>query len=105
MVRLVVELDGQVVANGQLTLGRHTGEIGSLVVAPSCRRRGIGRVLLDALIERARRRGVRVLEIAARADASWVRAWYERQGFVLVEERVLPRDERVVLLRMGHLSG
>lgn len=105
MVRLVAELDGEVVANGQLTFDGHSGEIGSLVVAPSCRQRGIGRVLLEALIEQARRRGVCVLEIAAHAEASWVRAWYERQGFVPVEERVLPRDECVVLLRMGHLSG
>jgi GNAT superfamily N-acetyltransferase len=105
MVRLVAELDGQIVASGQLTLARRTGEIGSLVVAPSCRQWGIGRVLLEALIEQARRRGVRVLEIAAHAEAAWVCAWYERQGFVPVGERVLPHDERVVLLRMGLPSG
>jgi GNAT superfamily N-acetyltransferase len=104
MVRLVAEADGHVVASGQLTLDRYTGEIGSLVVASSYRRRGIGSALLEALIEQARRHGGRTLQISAGIQVPWVCAWYERHGFVRVGEHMLPRDERVVLLRMDLLS-
>jgi ribosomal protein S18 acetylase RimI-like enzyme len=99
MVRLVAELDGQVVASGQLAIHRREGEIGSLVVAPACRRRGIGAALLRALIAEAGARQVLALEIAARSDVCWLRAWYRRLGFVPCEERVLPGDERVTVLR------
>jgi ribosomal-protein-alanine N-acetyltransferase len=100
MARLVAEVEGQVVGNGQLSIRRGKGEIGSLVVAPSYQQRGIGGALLGALVDEARRRGLVEVEIAANAAAPWIRAWYERRGFSFVEERTLPRDERVAVLRM-----
>ena len=100
MVRLVAEVGGQVVGNGQLTIHHRKGEIGSLVVAPSHRRRGIGNALLLALIAEARERGLREVELAVGVAPPWVRAWYERRGFRFVRERVLPGDERVAVLRM-----
>ena len=100
VVRLVAEVGGQVVGNGQLSIHRGKGEIGSLVVAPSYRRQGVGGALLEALIDEARRRGLGQVEIAANTAAPWLRAWYERRGFSFVEERMLPQDERVALLRM-----
>jgi GNAT superfamily N-acetyltransferase len=99
MVRLVAEVGGQVVGNGQLSIHRGKGEIGSLVVAPSYRRQGIGGALLGALLDEARGRGLLEVEIAADVAAPWLRAWYERRGFSFVEERTLPRDERVAVLR------
>jgi N-acetylglutamate synthase-like GNAT family acetyltransferase len=98
-VRLVTEVDGQVVANGQLSILRDQGEIGSLVVAPAYRRRGIGTMLIDALIVEARRRQVHTIEITARLDAPWVQVWYQRLGFVYVDEHDFG-DERVAVLQM-----
>jgi N-acetylglutamate synthase-like GNAT family acetyltransferase len=105
MERLVAEVDGHAVGNGQLTIRRREGEIGSLVVAPAHRRRGIGRSILAALVSRAAQHGVQVLEIAATEEAVWLRAWYERLGFVPSERQILPRGQRIVVLRMVLASG
>jgi GNAT superfamily N-acetyltransferase len=81
MVRLVAEVDGQVVGQGELAIHRRQGEIGSLIVSPSHRRQGIGRALLRALIDAARERDLARVEIAASREAPWTEAWYEREGF------------------------
>jgi len=100
MVRLVAETDSQVVANGQLTILHDRGEIGSLVVAAPCRRRGIGTALVQALIEKAREHNVHTLEISARADMPWIQAWYRRLGFVFQGNHTFPDQEQVVMLQM-----
>jgi GNAT superfamily N-acetyltransferase len=100
VVRLVAEVEGQVVANGQLTFLRDKGEIGSLVVAAPYRRRDIGTALIHALIERARERDMRTLELSAPADVPWIQAWYQRLGFVPQGTHTYPGEERVVILNM-----
>jgi len=100
MARLVAEVGGHAIANGQLTVHRRRGEIGSLVVAPVYRRQGIGSALLETLTERARAGCVELIEIAARQDMPWVQAWYQRRGFVPhgVEDR--PGEGHVVVLHL-----
>ena len=99
MLRLVAEVDGQVIGGGQLAIYRRDAEIGSLVVAPAWRRRGIGAALLKALIGAAEARGVPALELMASGDVPWLQSWYRRLGFSGDGERVLPGDERVVVMR------
>ena len=101
MLRLVVEADGQVVANGQLTIRRSWGEIGSLIVAPRYRRQGIGKALLGALVKEAHKRQVHTLEILADPAVPWLQAWYQEHGFSYCGAKILPRDERVAVLRMS----
>lgn len=91
IVRLVAEVDGQAVGNAQLTQWGQRGEIGSLVVAPDYRRRGIGRQLLAALIEEAERRGLDPLEIHASEDDPFLVEFYEQMGFCRVEGAEEPR--------------
>jgi N-acetylglutamate synthase-like GNAT family acetyltransferase len=100
LVRLVVEVDGRVVANGQLTLQGAQAEIGSLVVGSRYRSKGIGRQLLRALVAEARRQGIPSLVLTVSVLAPAVRAWYEREGFACTGERTLPRDERVWVMEM-----
>ena len=100
MVRLIAQVDRQVIANGQLAIHRRDGEIGSLVVAHEHRKQGIGGALLDALISEAWKKGVRTLEVWARSDLSWLQAWYQRRGFVFHANKTLPGGESVVVLRM-----
>ena len=85
IVRLVAEVDGQVVGNAQLTEWKLRGEIGSLVVSPGHRRRGIARTLLTALIKEADRRGLDSLEIRASENKPHLIAFYHRMGFDRVE--------------------
>jgi N-acetylglutamate synthase-like GNAT family acetyltransferase len=100
LVRLVAEVDGRAVGNAQLTLQGPQAEVGSLIVAPLYRQRGIGRQLLRALVAEARRQGVRSLVLTASVEEPWLRAWYEREGFACSGERALPREERVWMLNM-----
>jgi ribosomal protein S18 acetylase RimI-like enzyme len=99
MVRLVAVTDGQVVGNGQLSFWQGIGEIGSLVVASSYRRQGIGDVLLSALIERGIWHRLAAIELGADPDKAWLHQWYRSRGFRRVGERVLPGNERVMMLR------
>lgn len=100
LVRLVAEVDGRAVANGQLTLHGAQAEIGSLIVAAPYRSRGIGRQLLRALVAEARQQRVGSIVLTASVKEPWLRAWYEREGFACAGERLLPRKERVWVLRM-----
>jgi N-acetylglutamate synthase-like GNAT family acetyltransferase len=70
-------------------------------VAPQYRRQGIGGALLQALIHQARERRLCTVEIWARADVPWLRAWYERCGFACVGQRMLPREGLTAILQMS----
>ena len=59
----------------------------------------IAAALLRALMQEARERGLKAVEIMADADVFWLRAWYERRGFLYQDERCLARGERVAYLR------
>ena len=57
---LVAEADGEVVGCGALhVLWADLAEVRTLAVDPDCRNRGVGHLLLDALLDRARALGVR----------------------------------------------
>jgi GNAT superfamily N-acetyltransferase len=100
MVRLVAEVEEGVVANGQLDLMSSPAEIGSLVVAPPYRRRGLGTAMVQALVRAAQERRVTEIEIMADAGVPWIREWYVRLGFTCVDEKHWPRGEHLVVLRM-----
>jgi ribosomal protein S18 acetylase RimI-like enzyme len=89
-VHLVAEWDGNIVGSGQLVPWGQNAEIANLVVAPEFRRRGIGRALLTALIDAARERGYRMVEIGAETDNEAALSLYRRLGFV---------DSRTIRLR------
>ena len=91
---LVAELDGSVV--GFLTLARPyptTPEISWLAVHARDRRRGIGRALIDAISDRCRADGDRILLVKTLSDRedpgpeyAETRAFYLSLGFVPVME-------------------
>ena len=98
IVRLVAEVDRQVVGNAQLTVWGLEGEIGSLVVAEGYRRRGLATRLLAELITEAGQRNLAALEIRARECQPAILAFYERLGFCRVEqpERLSVHDPKAV---------
>jgi N-acetylglutamate synthase-like GNAT family acetyltransferase len=57
---------------------KEAGHISHLAVAPEHQRKGIGRLLLSAVEERARARGFRTLGTMARATAT---VYFEKYGF------------------------
>ena len=64
---------------------RHRGLVVGMYVVPECARRGIGRALLDAQIESARRiPGLDSLVLTVTAGNDGAKALYERAGFAVV---------------------
>lgn len=78
---LVLCQGDQVLACGRLFADHsgHTAQIRGMAVAPERQRRGYGQRLLDALLLRARGRGVTLVRANVRSRA---RSLYARQGFV-----------------------
>ncbi|MCL6675013.1 GNAT family N-acetyltransferase [Streptomyces panaciradicis] len=93
---LVAELDGTVV--GYVRLGyptplacnAHVRQIQGLVVSEEARGGGVGRALLRAVREEARRQGARRLTLRVLGHNAPARRLYEAEGFVV--EGVLPGE-------------
>jgi ribosomal protein S18 acetylase RimI-like enzyme len=111
ILRLVAEVEGQVVGNVQLTVWGRDGEVGSLVVSEAFRQQGLARRLVTAVISEAKERRLVSLEISGYDDETATLAFYERLGFSRVRTGPDPQATKnglshpassrsVVLLRM-----
>ena len=84
---LVAELDGEVVGYVRLRRPtdlpshRHVRQVNGLAVDPAVRRRGVGRALLLAAIDEARRRGARRLTLQVLGTNHGALALYTGCGF------------------------
>lgn len=93
---LVAELDRRIV--GYVRLGfptslasnAHVRQIQGLAVADEARGRGVGRALIRAAVEEARRRGARRITLRVLGHNTPARKLYESEGFVV--EGVLPEE-------------
>jgi len=96
----VARLGDAVVGTGRLL---PDGHIGRMAVLPAWRGRGVGGVILEALVDAARERGHDAVELSAQVA---VRAFYHRHGFTALgevyEEVGIPHQRmRRVLARPG----
>ncbi|MDH6179950.1 ribosomal-protein-alanine N-acetyltransferase [Microbacteriaceae bacterium SG_E_30_P1] len=67
--------------------GEPQADIQTIAIVPSARRQGLGRVLMGALIDEARRRGARELFLEVRADNPGAQALYDSLGFEAIAVR------------------
>ena len=74
--------------------GSGDGDIQTLAVAQSARRRGLGRTLVNALLTEAAKRGARQVFLEVRADNPNARALYDSLGFeqIAVREKYYQPD-------------
>ncbi len=81
--------DGEIDAYAGLLapLGTGQGDIQTVTVAPRARRQGLGRTLMLALINEARRRGAEELFLEVRADNENAQALYTELGFEAIAVR------------------
>lgn len=84
---VVVEQGGAVVGYGGLDLAGETADVMTIAVDPARRGHGLGRVLLDELLERARRAGAEQVLLEVRADNPAAIGLYEAHGFEELRRR------------------
>ncbi|WP_329216528.1 GNAT family N-acetyltransferase [Streptomyces sp. NBC_01485] len=93
---LVAELDDRVVGYVTLTrptklaCNRHVRQIQGLAVLDEARGRGVGRALVRAAVEEARRQGARRITLRVLGHNTAARALYAAEGFAV--EGVLPEE-------------
>jgi ribosomal-protein-alanine N-acetyltransferase len=67
--------------------GSGNADIQTIAVAPVARRRGLGRMLMLAMIDESRRRGATHVFLEVRADNPGARALYDLLGFTQIAVR------------------
>lgn len=88
----VVADDGVVQAYGGLWIAAPDADVQTIAVAPGAQGRGLGRQVLDHLLEHARQDGCRRIHLEVRADNDGAIRLYENAGFgrVRVRQRYYP---------------
>jgi GNAT superfamily N-acetyltransferase len=89
----IAELDGQRAGSIFCIAADEPGvaALRALIVEPSARRRGIGRLLVERCVEFARAAGYRQVELGTTSDLVGARRLYDAAGFELVHEETRPR--------------
>lgn len=84
---LVAEIEGNLVGYAVFWAVLDEGELGNVSVSASYRRRGIGAILVEAVLQRAAARGVRDVYLEVRVSNAGAQELYNRFGFEQVGRR------------------
>ncbi len=101
--RMVVAEDGDAwlgLAVGSITDGDPVGHLYAMWVEPRVRRTGIGRALVDAVLEWARDAGAAEVELGVTGANAGPVAFYERMGFADTGERHPLREGHPLVVRV-----
>jgi ribosomal-protein-alanine N-acetyltransferase len=79
--------DGEVVGYAGLATAADQGDVQTVAVRADRQGMGLGKLLLDGLLDEARRRRLRDVFLEVRADNSAAQSLYERAGFTVVNRR------------------
>jgi ribosomal-protein-alanine N-acetyltransferase len=92
---VVAEADGRLVGYAGLLAPGLEADVQTMAVAPAAQGAGVGRQLLDALIDEARVRGATSLLLEVRADNEAAIALYRRRGFerIAIRRRYYQPDD------------
>ena len=100
--------DGQPAGYAGLLAGGTEADVQTIAVAPAAQGRGLGALLLRALVAEAARRGARSLLLEVRADNAAAIALYTREGFERISIRrryYQPGDVDAWVMRSGRCRG
>ncbi len=78
---VLAEDDGVLVGYAGLAVVGDQADVQTVAVSPTAQGRGVGRLLLDALLAEARRRRATAVLLEVRADNAAAQALYDRAGF------------------------
>jgi len=100
----VVEEDAEgILGYAGLDVGSEVADVMTIAVAPRAQGRGLGRSLLEELVDRARARGAEYLMLEVRDDNLAARRLYEQAGFERLTTRrryYQPGDVDAHILRL-----
>ena len=103
-VFLRAEEDGHLLGAADFQFVLDEGYIGNVAVTAPARRRGVGRALVEALLEEGRKRGLAFLTLEVRRSNAPARALYESCGFEIVGVRrnyyEKPAEDAVLMTKM-----
>jgi len=93
VINTVAEIDGKIIANGEVTRGRYKdtrrhGDMG-LTMIGEYRGQGIGRMIIETLVRESRRAGLRTLDVEFLAENETARRAYQKGGFE--QAGIIPR--------------
>jgi len=93
VINTIAEIDGEIVANGEVTRGRYKdtrrhGHMG-LTMISRYRGLGIGRMIIETLVRESRRAGLRTLDVEFLAENETARRAYQKGGFK--QAGIIPR--------------
>lgn len=77
----VLEEEGQICGYASLRVIAGEGEVERIAVRPECRRRGLGRELMEQMVSFAREQGVSDMTLEVRAGNEHARKLYASYGF------------------------
>jgi ribosomal-protein-alanine N-acetyltransferase len=103
---LVAEQDGEMLGYAGLMAGGAEADVQTIAVAPAARGRGVGGLLLDALVARARAAGATSLLLEVRADNAPAIRLYASRGFERIAVRhgyYQPGDHDAHVMRLRPL--
>jgi ribosomal protein S18 acetylase RimI-like enzyme len=86
---------------GEVVKGPGEAEIRALAVRPDFRGAGVGRKLLAAVVERARKLGVEYLVLLTQPDMKAAHHLYDEAGFARLPERDWSPESGITLLAYG----
>lgn len=87
--------------DSEITVSPDEAEVRALAVAPHAQRRGVGRLLLRAVVERAARAGTAHLVLSTQPVMVAARRLYVSEGFVRLPERDWSPQPGLPLLAYG----
>src|SRR5581483_5339238 len=93
---LVAEDEGGLVASAQV---RAIANVRRVAVHPRAKGQGLGGVMVDAALDRARRERFDFAELDTQADHPWLPGFYRRHGFVERGVETLSDGSRWLVMR------
>jgi [ribosomal protein S18]-alanine N-acetyltransferase len=102
------DAQGALLGYAGLMFGGSEADVQTLAVGPAARRRGIGGLLLRALLDQAGHRGATSVLLEVRSDNDAAIALYARHGFERIAVRrgyYQPGGQDAVIMRLRPLRG
>ncbi len=101
---LTVADEMQTVGFGCILLVPGEGELVDIAVSPACRKKGLGQMLITALLTEAENRGAEQIFLEVRQSNTPARTLYEKNGFVPIGVRKKyykdPVEDAVLMCRV-----